>query len=100
MSQGTAPRHYTREFKTEAVELSLRPGMRVKQVAKDLGIPAHALYRWRCEMQLTGEEAFRGHGRRTAAEDELARLRRELAEVKMERDILKKATAFFAKHQR
>jgi transposase-like protein len=100
MSQGKAPRQYTREFKIEAVQLSLQPGMRVKQVAADLGIPPHALYRWRCEMQLSESEAFRGHGRRTAAEDELARLRRENAELKMERDILKKATAFFAKHQR
>src|SRR5258706_1493040 len=100
MSQGKPPRKYTKEFKQEAVELSMRPGVHVKQVAKDLGIPPHTLYHWRFERDRSGEEAFRGHGHRTSTEDELARLRRRVTELEMRCDILKKATAFFASEQR
>jgi transposase len=64
-----------------------------------LGIAEKMLYRWRSEQLHEGADAFRGNGRRTAEEDELVRLRRENAELKMERDILKKAAAWFAKQQ-
>jgi transposase len=100
MSQGKMPRKYDKAFKARAVEMSMQPGVHVKKVAADLGIPLHALYRWRFERERTGDDAFRGHGRRTAAEEELAQLRRRNAELEMENDILKKAAAFFAKHQR
>jgi transposase len=100
MSQGRTHRRYTRDFKSQAVELSSQPGMTVQQAASDLGVPLNALYRWRKEWKEQGADAFRGHGNRTAAEAELFRLRQENAKLKMYVDILKKATAFFAENPR
>jgi len=100
MSQGKTHRKYDQEFKSQAVQLTTEPGMTVPKVAGDLGIPINALYRWKKELAENGKDAFRGHGNRTAAEAELHRLRRENAELKMYVDILKKATAFFAKNPR
>ena len=98
MSQGTTQRKFTKEFKLEAVALSNQPGTTVIQVARDLGIRVKDLYRWRHELAEAPTEAFPGQGRRRPEDAELARLRRENAQLKMERDILKKATAFFATH--
>ena len=100
MSQGIARRKYTKDFKLEAVELCRQPGMSVARVAENLGVPANSLYRWKKELAETGSDAFRGQGNRTAAEAEVHRLRRENAELKMYVDILKKATAFFARNER
>ena len=63
-----------------------------------LGIRAKLLYRWRGEFAETPNEAFRGPGRRRARDEDLERLRRENERLRMEREILKKATAFFANH--
>ena len=98
MSQPTKRRKFTKEFKLEAVRLSKQPGMTVVQAARDLGIRVKLLYRWRSEFAETPNEAFRGHGRRRARDEELERLRRENERLRMEREILKKATAFFANH--
>jgi transposase len=100
MSQGTTHRKYTKEFKSQAVELSVQPGMSVPKAAEQLDIPVNALYRWKKELAENGDDAFRGHGNRTAEQAELFRLRKENAELKMSMDILKKAAAFFAKNQR
>ncbi len=100
MGQGKTHRRYDRAFKSQALELAAQPGMTVPKVAADLGIPVNALYRWKNELKKNGADAFRGHGVRTAAEAELFRLRKENAELKMYVDILKKATAFFAKNPR
>jgi len=100
MSPGKNGRRYTKDFKSEAVALIAQPGMTVPKVAADLGIPVQALYRWKKELKDQGADAFRGHGVRTAEQAELFRLRKENAELKMYVDILKKATAFFAKSQR
>ena len=100
MSQGTTRRKYTKEFKIEAVQLSQRPGMTVIRAASDLGICVKDLYRWRSELAEAPKEAFPGNGRRRPEDAELDRLRRENAQLKMEREILKKATAFFASHSR
>ena len=100
MSQGKSHRRYTKDFKSQAVQLSRQPGMIVQQAASDLGVPLNALYRWRKELKEQGGDAFRGHGNRTAAEAELFRLRQENAKLKMYVDILKKATAFFARNPR
>ena len=99
MSQGVTHRKYTKAFKSEAVRLALQPGMTTRRAASDLGIPLNVLYRWKKELRESGDNAFRGHGVRTAAEEELVRLRREVSELRMERDILKKAAAWFAKQQ-
>ena len=96
MSRGKTRRKFTAEFKAEAVALSRQAGMTVAQAASDLGLTAGQLYRWQKELAKLGGEAFPGNGRLRPAEEELARLRRENAQLRMERDILKKATAFFA----
>jgi transposase len=100
MSKGITHRRYDKAFKSQALELSVQPGMSVPKAADQLGIPANALYRWKKELAENGDDAFRGHGNRTAEQAELFRLRKENAELRMYNDILKKATAFFAKNQR
>ena len=90
---------YTREFKLEAVRL-LREGAKpAAQIAMALGVKRTLLYRWRDEVAAQGDAAFRGTpGRKPSAQaSEVARLKRELAAVREERDILKKAAAYFAK---
>ena len=99
ISQGTIRQAFTDEFKIQAVELSLRSGMTVQRAASDLGVPIKYLYRWRHEFKHHGAGAFPGHGKLRPADEELARLRRENAELRMEREILKKAAAWFAKQQ-
>jgi transposase len=88
-------REFTPEFKREAVELSQTPGVTVKQIADELGISANMLSRWRRELAQDGNRAFQGQGK--ARDDEMARLKRELARVKKERNFLQEAAAFFAK---
>ncbi len=87
---------YTQEFKQEAVSLSNRDGVKVRQVALELGIRPELLYRWRAEMRNNGAEAFPGKGRLRASDEEVRDLQRELDRVRMERDILKKALRVFA----
>jgi transposase len=89
---------YTREFKLQALELAAQPGMTVLQTAHDLGIHPHVLYRWRKQHRKDGIHAFPGKGHLSPQDEELRRLKRENAVLRMERDILKKATAFFARH--
>ena len=68
------------------------------QLALELGVRRNQLYKWKEELAGKGDEAFRGPGRKPAAtEGEVARLKRELAKVTEERDILKKAAAYFAR---
>ena len=92
-------RKHSAEFKREAVRLTNEPGRSVSEVADDLGIGQGLLYRWRSELRSDGEEAFPGKGRPKASDEEVQRLRRELERVTEEREILKKALAFFAKHR-
>jgi len=89
-------RTFTEEFKAEAVRLVRESGKSIGGIAKDLGVWETVLRRW---MQQSEADAGRGpDGVMTTHEKaELRRLRRELKQVTMERDILKKATAFFAK---
>ena len=66
-------------------------------VARELGIPRNRLYKWAADAEHKGDQAFRGSGRPKASQDEMAVLRRELARVKEENEILKKAAAYFAR---
>jgi len=90
---------YSEEFKRKAVEHSLTSEKTVMEVAQDLGVSYSNLRRWRAEYKKAGELAFPGHGRQklTPVEEENQRLKRELADVKEQRDILKKAVAIFSK---
>lgn len=96
----TERRIYTREFKLEAVRLSLEDGRNVREVAKELGITSKILYRWRKEYLEDGGESFPGQGKLKASEEEVAQLRREIARLKEDREILKKALVFFSKESK
>ena len=93
----THRRVYDKEFKLRAIEMVVRDGRRVCDVAQDLGIPATMLSRWKSALTEGQEEAFPGTGHRTASEEELHKVKRELEIAKEERDILKKALAIFSK---
>jgi transposase len=96
MSQGKR-RKYDREFKVEAVKLVTGGGRAVAEVARNLGIHENLLYKWREKYTEDISHAFPGKGRLKPAEEELRRMKRELADVTQERDILKKALAIFSK---
>ena len=90
-------RKYTREFKIEAVRFATGSNMSIAQAGKDLGVNPNVLARWKKEFQNDNAQAFPGTGHLRPEEEELRRLRRENALLRQERDILKKAAAFFAK---
>lgn len=91
-------RTFTREFKLNAVELSFSRD-NIKELANELDIRPELIYRWRSEFASYQGKSFPGNGnlKMTEEESELARIKRELAEIKMERDILKKAVGIFSK---
>lgn len=84
-------------FKIDAVRLVEEENRSVREVARDLGIHENTLYRWIKEQRESGEDAFPGHGRLLPQDAEVKRLKKELARVKEERDILKKAMAVFSR---
>ena len=90
-------RSYTREFKLEAVNLVTQKGYSVAEAARSLGIGESLLRSWKRTHQQQGDQAFPGNGNLPAIEEELRQLRAENKRLQMERDILKKATAFFAR---
>ena len=90
-------RKHTKEFKQEAVLLARRSDVGFAKAAKDLGIHESLLRSWAKAQASEGSDAFRGHGKKAALEAENARLVREVRTLQMERDILKKAAAFFAR---
>lgn len=90
---------FSKDFKLEAVRLLELGQKPATQLALELGIARNQLYKWQEQLKKTGKAAaFRGPGRRNSEEQsEIERLRRELKKVTEERDILKKAAAYFAK---
>src|SRR5215831_4378097 len=90
-------RSYSREFKVEAVKLVTEKGYSVAEAARSLDIGQTLLRSWKQALEKQPETAFPGNGKLTAIEEELRQLRAENKRLQMERDILKKATAFFAK---
>jgi len=97
----TERRKYDREFKRMAVEL-LESGKTSKEIANDLGIRSELVNRWRREFKSNEFGSFPGNGKQILTEEqkELVRLKRELADIKMERDILKKAVSIFSANDR
>lgn len=95
---GKTRKKYTREFKIESVRfLTGSNTLSIAQASRDLGINPNLLARWKKEFQGDRAQAFPGIGHLKPEEEELHRLRRENALLRQERDILKKAAAFFAK---
>jgi transposase len=94
---GERRKTYDKEFKLSAVKMVLEEGISTAQVSRDLGINENSLHNWKKKYLEDRENSFPGKGRLKPEDEELRRLQKELKTVKMERDILKKAMAFFAK---
>ncbi len=91
---------YDKEFKISAVKLVLERKQSAISVARDLGINVNSLHNWKKKYLEDQEHSFPGHGKLKPSDEELRKLKRELETVRMERDILKKAIAFFAKEEK
>ena len=90
-------RKFSKEYKVEAVRLAEQRGARA--ASESLGLDLSSIYHWKKQLESAGaEEAFRGNGNRTALEEENRQLRRDNRRLREEAEILKKASAYFAKH--
>ena len=88
-------RQFSREYKLEAVTLMQRVGS--EEAGKSLGVHPNTLHAWRRKLQAEGDSAFPGNGKVSGEEGELKRLRAEVRKLRQEKEILKKAAAFFVK---
>ena len=91
MDKGGKHRHFSREFKMDAVQLVTEKKMSVRKVAEELDIHPNLLHLWKRKYLKEGEKAFHGKGQIAPEKAEIRKLRKELERVKEERDILKKA---------
>jgi len=96
MGQKRSYKQYPKEFKEEAVALVRDQGYSVPEAAKSLGVASNLLYRWKDQQ----EQLTAGKGLTEDDRVELQRLRKENKELRMEKEILKKASAFFAKEMK
>lgn len=96
----TTRKQYSKEFKLDAISLVAEQGYSRAEAARSLGINANLLGRWIKEHDTPEGQAFRGNGKLTSEQVEIRRLREENRRLKMEKEILKKATVFFAKETR
>jgi transposase len=87
---------YTPEFKLAAVKMIFEQKLSVAEVARRLGVGENLIHNWKKAVAKDGSNAFPGSGHLTPQEEELRKLRAEVRRLEQERDILKKATAFFA----
>jgi transposase len=97
---GEKNRHFTREFKRDAVQLVTEKGIAVGKVARDLDIHPNLLHLWRREFLKDGDKAFTGKGCVKPENAEIRKLWKDLEKAREERDILKKALAVFSKQSR
>jgi len=93
-------RKYDRAFKLEAIRLVKEEGRQVTEVARDLGINTNLIHRWRQKLERDGLGAYPGKGHLKPSDEEFRRLRKENADLKEERDILKKVVAIFSRDPR
>lgn len=96
---GTRRKH-SKEFKLEAVRLASQPGGSVKETAANLGVHPSQITKWKKDLSVHADQAFPGNGRLRPDDEEIRKLRLELKRTREERDILKKATLFFAQEGR
>ena len=89
-------KYYSKQFKIDAVKLVNEQGYNVSEAARNLGIHHTSLRHWKKQLETDGNQSFPGKGNLNSEKEELYRLRKENKQLRMEREILKKATAFFA----
>ncbi len=92
----TPRKKYSKEFKLDAVSLVLEQGYKRSEAAQSLDINTQMLGRWVNEHQSDDGQAFRGNGKLNPEQDEVRKLKSRVKRLEMEKDILKKATVFFA----
>ena len=90
-------KNHTEEFRREAVRLVTEEGYKIAEAARSLGINANMLGRWVRQAREGSDTAFLGKGNLSPEQEEIRKLREENKRLRMEKEILKKATAFFAK---
>ena len=91
-------KQYTKKYKLDAISLVLEQGYTTTEVSRSLEINANMLRRWIREYQADdADQAFRGNGKLTAEQEEIQQLKRQIKQLKLEKQILKEATVFFAK---
>ena len=100
MGNEASRRSFDRAFKEEAVRLVTDGGRRVSEVARELGIHENLLHKWKSRLTEDGDSAFPGKGRLSPDQEELRRLRKENADLREERDILKKAVSIFSSRRK
>jgi len=91
-------RRYDKAYKLEVLNMIQQSDRTIKSIAQELEIHPGVISRWRRQFRDQENDAFPGKGHQIPEDEEIRRLKKELADVKEERDILKKAVAFFAKH--
>ena len=97
---GRVRKKHPREFKIEAVRKLQSGEVSLTELSRRISVSSQELCQWRKEVEEKGEDVFPGHGKRAGQAAEIVRLQRELERVKEERDILKKAMAFFARESK
>jgi len=95
MINNSPRKNYSREFKLEAVKMSQQPDRTIADVARELDLRENDLHNWRKMVNEQGDKVFPGRGRKS--NDETSELKREVARLREENEILKKAAIFFAK---
>ena len=95
-----ARKGFDKDFKLEAVNLVVNQKRPVTEVAKELGLYENTRYKWLNQASESKEDAFPGSGNLSPEEAEMRKLKRKIADLEEENEILKKATAYFAKHQK
>jgi len=93
-------KQYSKQFKVDAVKLVTEQGYKVSEAARNLGIHHSSLRRWKKQFETNGNQAFPGKGHMSPEKEELYQLHKEVKRLRMEREILKKATAFFVNESR
>jgi transposase-like protein len=93
----TKRKKYTKEFKLDAISLVRDQNLNIAEASRNLGVSAQMLGRWIKEEESEDGQAFRGNGKLTPDQEENRQLKAQVKRLEMERDILKKATVFFAK---
>jgi len=96
VQMSTKRKKYDNDFRREAVRLASEKGVSNSQIELELGLYQGAIGKWKKELSIDPQNAFPGNGRMKPEQEELRRLRRELERVSRERDILKKAAAYFS----